>query len=286
MDTFKPYIIAEIGINHNGSIKAALRLIKSAKKAGANAVKFQVFNPSTLAREKSKKTSQQKKYTSNKISLYKMWKKMAFNLNQLKMLKNESVKNKIDFICSVFDKESLDNVLKLNPKFIKIASSDITDLYLLKLIKKSKKKVILSTGLSNEIEIKRALRILGNSTVLLHCVSSYPCPDKFANLKRIQSLRKKFNVKIGYSDHTIGNKACYTALNLGACFIEKHFTYNKKLKGADHVLSADENDLKKIVSFAKIQKTLLGSGNIQPSIFELKNKKLFKKGIYFSKDFD
>lgn len=284
MDSIKPYIIAEIGINHNGSIKTAMKLIKSAKKAGANAVKFQVFNPSTLAREKSKKTSQQKKYISNKISLYKMWKKMAFNFNQLKTLKKESIKNKIDFICSVFDKESLDNVLKLDPKFIKIASSDITDLHLLKLIKLSKKKIILSTGLSSEIEIKRALRILGNSTVLLHCVSSYPCPERFANLKRIEALKNKFNVKIGYSDHTIGNDACYVALSLGACFIEKHFTYDKKLNGADHILSADENDLKKITSFAKIQKILLGTGNIQPSKFELKNKNLFRKGLYFSKD--
>ncbi len=284
MKISKPYIIAEIGINHNGNIKTALKLIRSAKRAGANAVKFQVFNPTTLARDNSKKTSQQKKYTSKKISLFKMWKKMAFNFNQLKMLRKESVKNKIDFICSVFDKESLHRVLKLRPKFIKIASADITDLYLLKLVKESKKKIILSTGLSEENEIKRALKILGNSTTILHCVSSYPCPKKFANLKRIKTLKNKFNVNIGYSDHTIGNEACYMALNLGAKVIEKHFTYNKTLKGADHILSADEDDLKNIVSFGKNKDLLLGSGNIKPTRYELKNKNLFRKGIYFSEN--
>ena len=284
MNIFKPYIIAEIGINHNGNVKTALKLIRSAKRAGADAVKFQVFNPTTLARENLKKTSQQKKHTAKKISLYEMWKRMAFNFNKLKTLKRESKKNKIDFICSVFDEESLHQVLKLKPKFIKIASSDITDLNLLKLVKKSKKKIILSTGLSNENEIKRSLKVLGNSTIVLHCVSSYPCPKKFANLKRILSLKKKFSENIGYSDHTIGNEACYMAINLGAKVIEKHFTYNKNLKGADHILSADEDDLKNIVSFAKNQKLLLGSGNIKPTKYELKNKNLFRKGIYFSKN--
>ena len=282
----KPYIIAEIGINHNGNVKMAIKLIRSAKRAGADAVKFQVFQPVTLARENSKKTSQQKMYTSKKTSLFNMWKKMALNSIELRKLSKECKKRKIDFGCSVFDKESLKIVLRHNPKFIKVASSDITDLFLLKLIRKSKKKVILSTGLSKEFEIRRAFKILGKSTTLLHCVSSYPCPKELSNLKRIESLKRKFKTSIGYSDHTIGNEACYAALVLGADVIEKHFTFNKKFKGADHILSADENDLKAIVSFAKIKDKLLGKGNIKPTNHELKNKKLFRKGLYFSKDLD
>ena len=283
-NNFRPYIIAEIGINHNGNLQNAINLIKSAKRAGANAVKFQVFKASTLAREKTRKTSQQKKSVNKRISLLGMWRKMELSFNDLKKLKNISNQNKIDFICSVFDKESLLKVLKLNPKYIKIASSDITDLYLLNLIKKTKKKVILSTGLSKKREIKNALKILGRSTKILHCVSSYPCPINYANLKRINTHKKKFKTEIGYSDHTIGNQACLMALVLGANIIEKHFTMNKQLKGADHMLSADENDLKEIVNFAKNISKYLGTGLIEPTKFELKNKKLFRKGLYFSKD--
>ena len=283
-NNFRPYIIAEIGINHNGNLQNAINLIKSAKRAGANAVKFQVFKASTLAREKMRKTSQQKKLVNKRISLLGMWKKMELSFNDLKKLKNISNQNKIDFICSVFDKESLLKVLKLNPKYIKIASSDITDLYLLNLIKKAKKKVILSTGLSKKREIKNALKILGRSTKILHCVSSYPCPINHANLKRINTLKKEFKTEIGYSDHTIGNQACLMALVLGANIIEKHFTMIKQLKGADHILSADEDDLKEIVNFAKNISKYLGTGLIEPTKFELKNKKLFRKGLYFSKD--
>ena len=150
-----------------------------------------------------------------------MWNKVSLSFEKLNRLKRECKKVKIDFICSVFDKESLKKVLKLNPKFIKVASSDITDLLLLGLIKKSKKKIILSTGLSNEFEIKRALKILGKSTIVLHCVSSYPCANELSNLNRIKSLKKKLKVKVGYSDHTIGNQACFIALMLGAEVIER-----------------------------------------------------------------
>ena len=119
---------------------------------------------------------------------------------------------------------------------------------------------------------------------MLHCVSSYPCPKELSNLKRIEVLKRKFKTSVGYSDHTIGNEACYAALVLGADVIEKHFTFNKKFKGADHILSADEYDLKGIVKFARIKNKLLGKGNIKPTNYELKNKKLFRKGLYFSKD--
>jgi len=277
-----PYIIAEIGINHEGRVSKAKKLIYAAKRSNADAVKFQVFKPETLAREHLKKSFQQKKYISKKISLAKMWKKMSLNYFELQSLKKLSESLKIDFICSVFDKESLEKVLKLNIKTIKVASSDITDLHLLNLIKKSKKKVILSTGLSNELEIRRALKILGKQTTILHCVSSYPCPVEKANLNRIISLKDKFNINVGYSDHTIGNNACYLALMLGAKVVEKHFTTNKNLKGADHMLSADEKDLTELVQFAKNMVKFLGKGQIKPSKFETKNKHLFRKGLYYS----
>ncbi len=278
------YIIAEIGINHNGSMKIAKRLILDAKEAGASAAKFQVFETETLGRPKMKKNLDQIKNSKKNISLSKMWKRVYLDTNKLKILKNFCKKNKIDFICSVFDDKSLNKVLKIGVDYLKIASSDINDIVLLKKIKKTKKKVILSTGMATYKEIVTARKILGNKIVILHCVSLYPCSIDNANLKRIVSLKSKFNNKIGYSDHTIGNGACKIAITLGASVIEKHFTFNKKLIGADHNISANKEDLKEIVSFAKNYSKFLGSGKINPTKLEMKNKKFFRKGIYFSKD--
>ncbi len=281
----KTYIIAEIGINHEGNLSRAKKLVRQAKASGADAVKFQVFEPDTLARENSAKSAQQKKYISKKLSLAKMWKKVSLNLNQLHQLKRLCVKIKIDFICSVFDETSLNKIKKLNPNYIKIASSDLNDFYLLKLIKKLNKKIILSTGLSNKNEISKAIKILGKKIILLHCVSSYPCPPEIANLKRIETLRKKFGVQTGYSDHTQGIQSSLIAITLGVKILEKHFTLNKKLKGADHKLSADKHDLKQIVDFANNFEKLMGTGKIKPTKRELINKKLFRKGLYFSDKF-
>jgi N,N'-diacetyllegionaminate synthase len=278
------YIIAEIGINHNGSIKIAKRLINDAKLAGANAVKFQVFEPETLAKPAMIKTKEQKKYIRKKLSLEKMWKKVSFSEKQLKEISIFSKKNKIDFICSVFDETSLKKVIRIGIKYLKVASSDINDIYLLNLIKKTNKEVILSTGMSNLKEIKNALKILGKKTIVLHCVSKYPCPIKLANLKRINKLKKILKAKVGYSDHTVGTNACKIAITLGAQVIEKHFTYNKKIKGADHILSADKKDLEEIVNFANNYEKYLGSGKILPSRTELSYKKFFRKGLYFSQD--
>ena len=280
------YIIAEIGINHNGNIKIAKKLIKNAKDSGANAAKFQIFEPYTLGRPKMQKNKDQKKNSSQNTSLEKMWKKVYLNEKKIKELKNFCVKNKLDFICSVFDEKSLIKVLKIGVDYIKIASSDINDLFLLRKIKSSRKKTILSTGMSNLKEIKRARKILGKNVKILHCVSIYPCSVKSANLNRITELQKKLKMNIGYSDHTQGNDACKIAISLGAKIIEKHFTYNKKLIGADHNISADKKDLAEIVLFAKNFKKYLGDGTIEPTLKEKKNKKFFRKGIYFAKNID
>ena len=273
------YIIAEIGINHGGNFKLAKKLTFLAKKAGADAAKFQVFDPKTLSRDiKTRK--------KNKSLKTKMWENVSLKYNELKKLKKYCNEIKIDFICSVFDKKSLNQVISLSPKFIKIASSDITDTYLMKMIKDSGKKVILSTGMSDKEEIRTALKILGKRIFLLHCVSQYPCDKKNANIRRMLTLKKEFRVNVGYSDHTIGTNACFIAIMLGAQMIEKHFTINKKLKGLDHKISADPADLKSIVEFGKSKKFIIGNGKINPSKIESKNKKNFRKGIYYIKDFE
>ncbi len=269
-----PYIIAEIGINHEGKIQRALKLIKNAKKAGANAVKFQLFEPITLGTNSKKKREKK---------LFKMWKKLALKEKEVLKLKKLAEKNKIDFFCSIFDKKSFEIINRLKIKNIKIASSDITDVILLKQIAKTNKKIFLSTGMANEKEIKIALQILkNNKVILMHCVSLYPCPQKFANLNRIITLKKKFNKKIGYSDHCLGINSVITSINMGATVIEKHFTDDKSRKHFDHRLSADYEDLKKIVEYSKIYNVLKGSGNIEPTKEEKGMRKFARKSIYYN----
>ena len=274
----KPYIIAEIGINHEGNYSIAKKLILEANKAGADAVKFQVFKPNTLAIQKSKKNELQKK-TSGKESLSNIWKRVCLKFNSLRKLRNYAKELKIDFICTPFDFESLKLIKKLNLSAIKIASSDITDIPLILKISKINKPVILSTGMANFNEISKALNYLKNKNLsLLHCVSMYPCEFKDANLKRILSLKKNFSkYTIGYSDHCKNIDASIFALNLGAMVIEKHFTLDKKRKGLDHSLSADPIDLKMICDFAKNINSLSGVNKIKPNYKERKFIKFLEK---------
>ena len=275
-----PYIIAEIGINHNGRIKDIKKLIYSAKKSGANAVKFQLFKAETLASKNSKLKSLYKK--KKQETLYQMWKRLEISNSKLSLIKKITSKLKIDLIFSVFDDYSIDRIKKFKSKFIKVASSDITDISLLKKINSIKSaKIILSTGMSNKKEITNALKSFVNKKIiLLHCVSLYPCDLKKINLKRMISLKKIFNRDIGFSDHTIGINACLLALTMGAKIIEKHFTLNKKQDGPDHILSADEKDLKIICEFSQSINEMKGKGKINPSSEELKIKKFARKGIY------
>lgn len=283
----KPFIIAEIGINHEGNFKTAKKLIFNAKMCGADAVKFQVFNPNTLASKKSKKSSFQKKSIGEE-SLEKMWKRLSLSFKEFEILRKYAKKIKIKFICTAFDFESLNIVKKLKVDAIKIASSDITDVPLIEKLSKIKKPIILSTGMSKTFEIKKILKILRkNKVAILHCISLYPCNFKEAHLNRIIALKNKFKkYTIGYSDHCMNTSASLQAMSLGADIIEKHFTLNKKKKGLDHSLSADSRDLQTICEFSKNLSISLGSKSILPSSYERKFTKLFRKGIYFTKNID
>jgi len=280
----RPYIIAEIGINHEGNPKIAKKLIYNAKKAGADAVKFQVFKPEVLATPSSEKTNLQKK-SMKKEPISEMWKRVSLNKKILIDFKKLCRKLKIDFICSFFDSESFDIINKIGVDAFKVASSDINDEYLLSKIKKVNKPIILSTGMASLKEIKRALNILKKKKLcILHCVSMYPCPPEYANLQRISSLKKKFNIPVGYSDHCKDIQASLQAIALSSNVIEKHFTLNKKSKGADHSLSADFDDLLNIVEFSNKFRDYIGNGNIEPTKKERSYKRFFRKSIYFYKD--
>jgi len=229
----------------------------------------------------SKKTNDQKKRIKKKEDLFQMWKRMEFTLSQWKKLKTLSRKLKIDFISSIFDEESLKLSKKINLTAYKVASSDLTDVKLLKDLSLQKKNIIISTGMGSLNDIKKALKILRKRKVyLLHCVSLYPCPTNLINLKRMEALSSRFNKQVGFSDHSIGVSASLASISMGAKIIEKHFTLNKKMKGADHSLSADPNDLKIISEFANKFGVLKGNGKIEPDKSEKKMRKFFRKSIY------
>ena len=266
----KTYIIAEIGINFSGKFSNIIKLINQAKKSGADAVKFQLFKASTLSNKQISKSN------------YNMWKKMELNNIHVKKIKNICKQKKIDLFFSVFDELSLDILKKNNIKNIKIASSEVNNIYLLKKISKFAENVILSTGMATEKEIIKSCKIFNKLNLgILHCVSLYPTPDSLCNLNRMINLQKKFKkIPIGYSDHQIGIDACLLAISKEAKIIEKHFTYNKNLIGADHNISADYIDLKRICDFRNKIFSLMGSGKIAPSVEERKNKFHFRKGLY------
>ncbi len=252
-----PYIIAEIGVNHECSLKKAKKLIFNAKKGGADAAKFQTYKADLITSKYAKSYWDVKEEkTKNQFELFKKYD--HFNDKHYKELFKYCKKIKIEFLSTPFDDAAVD---MLNPmvRFFKISSSDITNFPLLKKIASKRKPVILSTGASSLNEIKKSVKFIEKNgckkIIIMHCILNYPTSDKNANLNMITSLIKHFPKNlIGYSDHTLPNKNMSnitTSFILGARIIEKHFTLNKKLKGNDHYHSMDINDLKKLKSSIK-----------------------------------
>ena len=278
-----PYIIAECGVNHEGSIKIAKKQIELAKKGGADAVKFQSYKADTLASKYSPSywdTTKEK--TKSQYELFKKHDK--FWKREFEILAKHCQKNEIEFLSTPFDFESakfLSNLVKA----YKISSSDITNKPFIEYICSFKKPIILSTGASNLSEIKRSVKWIKNKKVklaLLHCILNYPTLDSNANLSMITSLKKNFNdIVIGYSDHTLPSvNVMNTSYTLGSEIIEKHFTHNKKLKGNDHYHSMDVNDLKKIVNGINNTFSILGTNEKKYLKSELISRKNARRSIY------
>ena len=275
----KIYIIAEIGSNHNGNIVLAKKMILAAKKAGADAVKFQSFKAEEFMSNKKIIYSYDKNKTSE--NMFKMFKRLEFKNSWYDLIQKFCKKKKIDFITSIADKDHLKEYLKTNPKIIKIASEDLINFKLLNAISKTNKKIILSTGMADDEEIKSALRFFKNKKrlTLLHCVSLYPTINKLTNLRRINSLEKKYKVKVGYSDHTLGINACIFASLLGAKIIEKHFTLSRNLSGPDQKLSIEPKELKDMVTKIRLSELMMGNGKIFPSNKEITARNKFRRSI-------
>lgn len=264
------YIVAEAGINHNGDLKLAKKMIESASRCGANAIKFQTIFPEELF---SKKLDPK---------LYSLIQKLSFNKKQHLELKKYALKNKIEFFSTPVGKRSAKLLHDIQVNVIKIASGELTNLELIKYIAKSKTPMIISTGMSKIDEIESVVKIVKKEScpfMLLHTTSSYPTPPNEANLFTISFLNKKFGVPVGFSDHTLGIDACLAAIPLGACLIEKHFTLNKNFEGPDQKLSANESELKELVLKAKLIKKFLGRPRKNITKSEKKFQKLMRKSI-------
>ncbi len=278
----KTIFIAEAGVNHNGSVAIAKKLIDIAKKANADFVKFQIFNTDNLAIKESPLAEYQKKNIKRNITQYDMLKKLELNYIQHSTLIDYCKKKKINYLASVFDIDSL-NFLRKKSSSIKIPSGEITNYQLLKNVKKKKfLKIFLSTGASNINEVKKAIDILGKKNLyLLHANSEYPTKNfQDINLNVIKTFQKKFNIdKVGYSDHTIYREVPIIAVALGAKVIEKHFTISKKLKGPDHKASLSPKELIQTINDVKRSNLLLGSYEKKPSDSEKKNIKIIRKSL-------
>lgn len=261
----KIVVIAEAGVNHNGSLKLGEKLINAAKRAGADCIKFQTYKADELTTEKAKRFwnwKGEKKRIGTQHDSYSILDK--FNFNEYLHLFNYCKKKKIEFQSTPFDVNSVKILEKLKVKTYKIASCDITNFLLLKTVAKTKKPIFLSTGASNLIEIKKAVNFISKynkKIVIMHCILCYPTKNINANLKSISYLKKKFpKIPIGLSDHTIGTLAPIIATSLGSMVTEKHFTINKKLlKSADHWLSINEDELNKMIKNIRIAYASLGS---------------------------
>ena len=264
----KTIFIAEAGVNHNGKVTIAKKLIDVAKKADADYVKFQIFKTDNLATKNSPLAEYQKINIGKDTTQYNMLKKLELSNEQHLSLIKYCKKKKIKYLASVFDTESL-NFLKKNSSCIKIPSGEITNYQLLKEIKKKNfSEIFLSTGASNIIEIKKAVNILGKKNLyLLHANSEYPTKNiQDINLNIIKTFKKIFNMdKVGYSDHTIYREVPIISVALGAKVIEKHFTINKKMKGPDHKASLSPIELIQAVEDVKKANLLLGSFEKKPS---------------------
>lgn len=277
------FIIAEAGVNHNGSIEIAKKLIDSAVNAGCDAVKFQAFKAEELVTKEAAKAKYQLEATDKNESQYNMLKQLELNKEQHIELKNYSEERGIVFLSSPFTINAVDMLDDLQIPIFKIPSGEITNLEFLKHVASKRKPIILSTGMADCTEIKEAIEIIkkekNNEVVLLHCGSNYPLEYKDVNLRAIISMKKEFNLNIGYSDHTKGIEVAIAAVAMGACVIEKHFTLDKSLPGPDHLASLNVEELKQLVeSIRNIEKSL-GTGIKIPCKSELDTLKVARKSL-------
>jgi len=313
----KTYIIAEIGVNHNGSFDTAKKLIEKAANAHADAVKFQIFDPELLVHKSTPQANYQSKNTGVVESQLEMLKKLTLTEKEHIELKRYSTHLNLDYLASPFDHTSLDFlIIILEAKRIKIASGELTNAPMLLKAAQNRLKIILSTGMATMDEIRTALSVcaygylnsgtsnikcndfetayqseegqyaLEKNVVLLQCTTAYPCPMDSVNLNTMDSFASRFRIPIGFSDHTMGINIALAAVAKNAVLIEKHFTLDRSQAGPDHAASLEPHELNKLVEGIREIELALGNGIKLPSLIEQNNKTVIRKHIVATKNIE
>jgi len=271
----KTYIIAEVGVNHNGQLQIALDLIEKAKEAEVDCVKFQTFKADKIVTKVSPKANYQLKVTDENESQFDMLKKLELEFDDYKILIKRCQELSIDFLSTPYNYEDVDFLEQLSVSGYKIASGQLTEIPFLKYVASKHKKMIISTGMatiSNIFDAVEAIRSIGNNDiVVLQCTTNYPSVIEDSNLLSMKSIQEACGVEIGYSDHVQNNFACYAAVALGAKIIEKHFTLDKNMPGPDHTSSLNPEEFKDLVIGIRQIEMSLGSSIKKPTIIESQN---------------
>ncbi len=277
------FIIAEAGVNHNGSLELATRLIYAAADAGADAVKFQTFVTEEVVGINAPKAKYQKETTNPSESQYEMIKKLELSKEDHEVLLKEAKRKNIIFLSTPFDEKSVDLLVELRVPLIKIGSGEITNHLFLKYIAKKGLPIILSTGMSTLEEVAESVSVIKEAgcedLTLLHCTSNYPARVEDCNLLSMKTMVDKLNLPVGYSDHTSGIVVPIAAAALGACVIEKHFTLDKNLPGPDHKASLEPYELKEMVKSIRMVERALGSPVKAPVEAELEVRDVARRSI-------
>jgi N,N'-diacetyllegionaminate synthase len=281
----KVFIIAEAGVNHNGSLELAKKLVDAAADAGADAVKFQTFKANNLVSKSAHKAEYQKQTTAADETQHAMLAKLELDDAAHRAIIEYCKRRQILFLSTPFDIESADMLEGLGMSIYKIPSGEIINLPYLRHISRLGREIILSTGMSDLQEVENALGVLEtegtprSKITVLHATTEYPCPIEDVNLKAMLTIQKAFGVKVGYSDHTSGIEVPIAAVALGACVIEKHFTLDRAMDGPDHKASLEPGELKAMVGAIRNIEQALGDGLKRPSPSELKNIPIARKSI-------
>jgi len=261
------FIIAEAGVNHNGDVKLAKKLVKAAKDAGADAVKFQTWITEEVLTKNVEKAGYQKELTGNDESQFDMVKKLELSFDDYKDITEFCKREGIIFLSTPNDKQSADFLNKLGVPAFKIGSDDLTNIPFLQYVAKKGKPIIISTGMATLDEVREAYESIKNineKIIFLHCTSSYPAAIETVNLRAIDTLRREFGTPVGYSDHTMGIDVTIVAVAFGACVVEKHFTISRSLPGPDHKASIEPDELKEMVyDIRNIEKRLSEGESIE-----------------------
>lgn len=285
----KPIIIAEAGVNHNGSLETALKLVDAAALSGADYVKFQTFKSDKIVTGDGKTADYQKDNTKA-VSQLEMLRRLELPFDDFSIIANRCRQNGIGFLSTPFDLESIDFLASLDMDFMKVPSGEITNLPYLRKISRLRMPIILSTGMSTLADVEGALQVLydggvsRNDITVLHCNTQYPTPYSDVNLKAMITMREAFGVNVGYSDHTPGIVVPMAAVALGASVIEKHFTLDKSMEGPDHIASIDPDELAEMVRGIRHVSMALGSPMKKVTPSEKKNMTAARKSIVAAAD--